>query len=69
MQPVAEGAIEEIIDILTRPLTPEEANPPKPKKADIGPAEYSITGETYSEALEKFNEFFLENNMGDGLPR
>jgi hypothetical protein len=68
LQPVAEGAIEEIIDILTRPLTPEEAHHPEPKKADIGPEEYSITGETYSEALEKFNEFFLENHMGDGLP-
>jgi hypothetical protein len=68
LQPVAEGAIEEIIDILTRSLTPEEANPPKPEKADIGPEEYLITGGTYSEALEKFNEFFLENHMSDGLP-
>jgi hypothetical protein len=68
IQPVAAEAIDEIIDILTRPLTPEEANPPKPKNADIGPAEYSITAESYSEALEKFNELFLENHMGDGLP-
>jgi hypothetical protein len=68
IQPVAADAIEEIISILTRPLTPEETNVPKPKRADIGPAEYSITGDTYSEALENFNEFFLENHMGDGLP-
>jgi hypothetical protein len=68
IQPVAAEAIDEIIDSLTRPLTLQEAEPPKSSKADIGPAEYLITGESYAEALEKFNEFFLDNHMGDGLP-
>ena len=43
LQPVAADAIDEIIDILTRPLTPEEANVPKSKDADIGPAEFSVS--------------------------
>jgi hypothetical protein len=68
IRPVAAEAIKEIIDILTLPLTTEEANPPKSKNADIGPAEYKVTAESYPEALEKFNELFLENHSGDGLP-
>jgi hypothetical protein len=68
LQPVAAAAIDEIIDILTRPLTPDEAAIPKSKDADIGPAEFQISADLYPEALEKFNEMFLENHMGDGLP-
>lgn len=66
--PLATEALETIIIALTSPLSQEEANPVQPKKIDIGPAEYAITAESYSEALEKFNDFFLENHMGDGLP-
>lgn len=68
LRPVAEQAIDAIIDAITRPLTDAEANPVQPPKIDIGPSEYVITGESYSEALEKFNDLFLENHMGDGLP-
>jgi hypothetical protein len=66
--PVATEALDAIVLALTRPLSAEEVNPTQPKKIDIGPAEYLITGESYSEALEKFNDLFLENRMGDGLP-
>ena len=68
LRPVAEQALAGIIDGLTHPLTPAEANPVQPAQIDIGPAEYVVTGSSYSEALEKFNELFLENHMGDGLP-
>ena len=68
IKPVAEQSIGSIIDALTRPLTAQEANVPQQKKEDMGPPEYVITGDSYSTALEKFNQLFLENHMGDGLP-
>ena len=68
LQPVAVQAIDTIIDILTRPLTTEEANPLQPKIIDIGPDEFVIKGDSISTALENFNAFFLEKHMGDGLP-
>jgi hypothetical protein len=68
IRPVAEQSLDAAIDALTRPLTSQEANVPPQKKEDIGPAEYVIAGDSYSSALEEFNELFLENHMGDGLP-
>jgi len=68
LRPVAEQAIDDIIDAMTRPLTPEEANPPQQQTEDIGPSEFVVTTDSYPSALEEFNEFFLENHMGDGLP-
>jgi len=68
IRPVAEESIGTIIEILTHPLTPEEANPPKEEKEEIGPPEFIVTADSYPSALEKFNEMFLENRMGDGLP-
>jgi hypothetical protein len=68
LRPVAEQAIKTIIDILTTPLTPEEANPSQSKKTDIGPEEFVVKADSISTALENFNDLFLENHMGDGLP-
>jgi hypothetical protein len=68
IQPLAAEALDAIVTALTSPLSNQEANPVQPKKIDIGPAEYTVTSESYSEALEKFNDLFLENHMGDGLP-
>ncbi len=68
LRPVASQAIEAIIDGLTRPLTSEEANPPQLQSVDIGPAEFNVAADSYPEALEKFNDLFLEKHMGDGLP-
>ena len=48
LQPVAEEAIDQIIDILTRPLTKAEANPEQPEVIDIGPAEFVIKGDSLS---------------------
>jgi hypothetical protein len=67
LRPVAEEAIDRIIDSLTRPLTPEEKNPGlKPQKET--PATVEIIAESYESALEKFNQLYLENHWGDGLP-
>jgi hypothetical protein len=68
LRPVAVQAMKSIIDILTSPLTPEEANPSQPKKVDIGPEEFVVKADSISTALENFNELFLDNHMGDGLP-
>ena len=67
MRPIAAGAAETIIDALTRPLTQEEMNP---KSISQQPLEHTlrISAETYSSAYEKFNQLFLDNRWGDGLP-
>jgi hypothetical protein len=69
IKPVAAQSINTIIDALTRPLTREEANPPQPEQsAEVEPEDFTVTADSYSSALEKFNDSFLENHMGDGLP-
>jgi len=68
LRPVTAEAFDTIIDALTRPLTTEEANPPQQGIEEAGPAEITVTAESYPAAVEKFNELFLENHMGDGLP-
>jgi len=68
LRPVAAEAFDTIVDILTRPLTPEEASPQGQIAEEVGPAEITVTAESYPAAVEKFNELFLENHWGDGLP-
>jgi hypothetical protein len=67
IRPVAKASIDLIIDALTRPLAPEEKNPElkAPKKT----AEtVKVTAESYESALEAFNQLYLDNHWGDGLP-
>ena len=65
MEKMVEDCIGDIIDALTRPLTEEEqrsydlARDQSPK---------TFTGDSYSDALEKFMEYCMDNHMGDGLP-
>jgi hypothetical protein len=67
IRPVAEAAIDLIIDALTRPLAPEEKNPEQ--KVQKKTAEtVKITAESYEPALEVFNQLYLDNHWGDGLP-
>jgi hypothetical protein len=66
VKPVAVGAIDAIIDALTRPLTSEEANPKSKQVQMVQTIE--ITAESYDLALEKFNQLFLDNHWGSGLP-
>lgn len=65
--PCAKASIDNIIDALTRPLTQEEKNPKvttQKKSSDT----VEITGENYESALENFNQLYLKNHWGDGLP-
>jgi hypothetical protein len=67
IRPVAEAAIDLIIDALTRPLAPEEKNPER--KVQKKTAEtVKIAAESYESALEVFNQLYLDNHWGDGLP-
>ena len=66
VEPVAVAAIDAIINGLTRPLTAEETNT-KPKQVELVPS-ITITAESYDAALPKFNQLFMDNHWGSGLP-
>lgn len=66
VRPLVEAAFDSIVKALTAPLTPEEARPQQKAKVDYPPIR--ITGATYADAEEKFNQSFVENKMSDGLP-
>jgi len=68
IRPLVENVFDDIIDALTRPLTPGEANPPGAKEEEDGPPEITVTAESFPEAIEEFNQQFLEKRWGDGLP-
>ncbi len=65
LRPIAASAIDDIIEALTSPLTEEEINP-KRFVYDYGPMHFA--GASYDEAYEKFQQYCIENDMGDGLP-
>jgi len=65
LKPIAVAAIDDIIEALTSPLTEEERNP-KPFVYDYDPIHFA--GSSYDEAYEKFQQYCIENDMGDGLP-
>ena len=67
IRPVAQASIESIIDALTRPLSPREKNA-KPKTQGKPARTVRIAAENYDSAIEKFNQLYLDNHWGDGLP-
>jgi hypothetical protein len=67
LQPIASAAFSEMIDDLLRPLTADEANPSQAQK-QLESANIKITGKDYQDAYQKFNDLFLDNRWGDGLP-
>jgi hypothetical protein len=64
--PLAKASFAKMIEALTHPLTPEETRSKPRGKEVLLPVE--ITAESYEAALEKFNQLFLDNHWGDGLP-
>ena len=64
--PVAVAAFNPLVDAMIRPLTGEEANPKLKvvQKSEV----IRIDAESYDLALEKFNQLFLDNHWGSGLP-
>jgi hypothetical protein len=65
VRPVAQAVIDSLIDGLKRPLTSEEQSTAA-KKENLTPV--SVTADTYERAVQKFNQVFLDNHWGDGLP-
>jgi hypothetical protein len=65
IRPVAAAIIDALIDGLKRPLTPEEASPAR-KKEPLDPV--TVRAANYELAVQKFNQVFLDNKWGDGLP-
>ena len=67
VMPLAERVLDDLIDALTIPLTANETGTQK-KDEGAENAVVTITGESFSTALEEFNKVFLDNLWGDGLP-
>ena len=65
LKPIAAGVFDDIIDALTSPLTEEEKYP-RPFVYDYGPMHFK--GSSYDEAYERFQQYCIDNDMGDGLP-
>ena len=68
VMPLVEKVFADLIKGITVPLTPEEMNPPKQKTDTDGPTTIKITGASHPEAVEAFNEDYLNRRWGDGLP-
>ncbi len=68
VRPVVEAVFDDLIHALTDPLTSEETNPPREKEGKVEPAEITVAAESYPAAVEEFNQIFLDNRWGDGLP-
>lgn len=66
IRPTAAKLLDTIIDGLTRPATQEEAKPKQLKREEH--PNIKVSADTYESALEKFNQVFLDNHLGDGLP-
>jgi hypothetical protein len=64
-KPVAEAALDTMIEMLTSPITGEETKP-KPKTAHT--KTIRVTGESLETAIESLNQLFLEKRWSDGLP-
>jgi hypothetical protein len=65
MKAVAASVFDATIEALTTPLTEEERNP-KPFVYNYGPLRFS--GVNYTDAVENFQQYCIDNFMGDGLP-
>lgn len=64
--PLAQDALADIIAGLTRPMSSGEIQPRSGVKHSQETIRYSAP--TYEEALETFNQNFLDNHWGSGLP-
>jgi hypothetical protein len=67
VRPAAELAIDNIIEALTKPLTEEEKNPKRGSEQEA-PASVEVKAGSYNSAVKQFNQFYLDNHWGDGLP-
>jgi hypothetical protein len=67
IMPCAIASLSDIIDAITRPVQPSEKKAEMDSKEPI-PDRLRITAGSLESAHEKFNQLFMDNNWGDGLP-
>ncbi len=63
--PIAEYMVDKVVEALTAPLTEAEMNPP-PCDFDFG--DLTFEGDSYEDAVEKFEDYFEKHGMTDGIP-
>ncbi len=68
IRPLVEAAFDDIITAITTPLTADEADTAQEIKEDDGPAEITVTAESFLAAIEELNQQFVEKRWSDGLP-
>jgi len=64
-KPLAEASFDELVGALLRPLSVEEM---KPDQKEGKSESIEVIAESYESAFEDFNQLFLNNRWGDGLP-
>ena len=64
-KPLAEAHFNELVEALLHPLSAEEK---KPEQTKEGFEPIEIVAESHEAIFEKFNQLFLDNRWGDGLP-
>lgn len=66
IEPIALNAIDSLVSGLTQTLSEEEE---RPRQKYLKPTEtIKIEAESYEDALEKFNQLFIDQHWGSGLP-
>ncbi len=65
IKPIAASIFDATVSALTSPLTDAEKNP-KPFVYDYGSV--TFTGDDYTDANEKYQQYCIDNQIGDGLP-
>jgi hypothetical protein len=68
IRPLVAGIFDALTGALTTPLTAAESSPAEQKGGDDTPAKITVKAESYRVALEEFNQMYLDNRWGDGLP-
>ncbi len=63
--PIAEYMLDAVVAALTEPLTEAEKNP---APCDFDFNDLTFEGESYEDAIEKFEDYFEKNGMTDGIP-
>lgn len=61
---MADNSVDDIIRLLTDPLTEEEKHP---KKLEYDNSDLRFEGKDYTEAYGKFQDYFMEHRFTDGL--
>ena len=65
MDKLVDEQIDAILAALTAPLTEAEMNPPQ---FDYDYAPLKFTGDSYQDTLQQFQDYCMDNEMGDGFP-